>query len=78
MPKTTKSLTFDVFLTPEGKNTCCLSPVEECQFLGTSNYGQRFICLFNNEEVRRGDSDQYGAGMGYLIPCKKCPFRENK
>jgi len=60
----------------DGVRTCATNVVngEVCKFLGSTNLGQREICLCLMEPLFRRTS----APTGYLEPAKDCPFNKYK
>jgi hypothetical protein len=61
-------LVFPVYRMPSGDPTCSrdVKTGENCQWLGSKNFGLEMVCRFLDEPVHRITE------LGYLVPHEKC------
>ena len=64
-----KTIEIEVFVSPDGKPTCCLNVLEKkfCRFMMTTRFGTQEICNVTNKELFRDDT-----GEGWVRPCDGC------
>lgn len=65
-----RTITLEVFRTPQGEPTCCAKAKEqECALLDHIRFGTIAVCTMVRTFLHRGAD-----GTGYLIPDCKCPL----
>jgi hypothetical protein len=68
-----KKITITQPETPDGKPTCSADINDNCVFLLTRSFGQRFVCSWCPESVLLRDGEN---GLGYLQPSEGCIFND--
>lgn len=56
------------YFTRDRQPTCCLDvfQAQVCIFLRTENFGQKDVCILQEQEIYRKDE------LGFAEPCKEC------
>lgn len=70
-----RTISIDVYRSPDGKPTCCLDFTNGyiCKFLRTTLFGTRDVCLITGIAPMRD-----AGGVGWTRPVFGCVFWDNK
>ena len=68
----TKTLEYEIYYTPQGRQTCAISIESACDFLRTGLFGTAEFCIYDaGRTLHRGDDE-------YLELARGCPLREEE